>query len=506
MRCRILLTCFAVLLPLSSVLGSPIVFAVNVSSHATPDLLAVVPFFLLLGLIATGPIFFARFWHNYYHVIAIVLASIVLLYYLIFLGSEEFPIHTFFEYFQFISLISALFIAAGGINLQIDKKSTPTLNVMILFYGALLSNIISTTGASMLLIYPFIRLNKERIKPYHIVFFIFIVSNAGGCLTPIGDPPLFLGFLKGVPFFWNLQNSFLPWIFVISSLLILFFYTDSRANKQLLKRKPNTKNYSGKLIITGKINIIWIIIIIGSVFIDPAKLDFVPAILIRNDGEIFINSLANYNADLIALNYSEDHLAHQYSAFSFVRELIMLTCAFLSFRLAGKEVHEANDFSFEPIREVAYLFIGIFFTMMPALELISIASTQPGMNSLITASNLYWVTGTMSAILDNAPTYLNFFTACISSGGGNIHQVKDVVDFCNGTGIFSNTTTLLQAISVASVFFGAMTYIGNGPNFMVKAIAEQAGISMPSFFGYVFRFSLVYLLPTILICWLIFFA
>lgn len=435
---------------------------------------SVIPFVLLLSLIAIGPLLFEHFWHKNYPKIAIALALVVLLYYLFILGNTHEPVHAFFEYFQFISLLSALFIASGGILINIDKKGKPLINTLILIIGAIIANLIGTTGASMLLIRPFIRLNKSRIKPYHVVFFIFIVSNIGGSLTPIGDPPLFLGFLKGVPFTWTLVHNLLPWLTGITLLSILFFQYDKR-NKSNYFPDENPE-YTGKIQVKGKSNFIWLGIIIIAVFLDPnvPGFEWVPGIEIHG------------------------------TTFSFVRELIMLSCAFLSYRLGNKAVLKENDFDFEPIREVAFIFIGIFATMMPALEMVGEFAKSPTGVKLISHNTLFWGTGLLSGFLDNAPTYLNFLAASMASKGLEISSIVDVTLYASG-GI-ADSILELKAISIAAVFFGALTYIGNGPNFMVKSISEQIGIKMPSFFGYILRFSIPILIPLLLVIWLIFFA
>ncbi len=428
----------------------------------------VIPFILLLAMIATGPLFFEHFWHHHYPKIAIGLASIVVLYYLFGLHNVHGPVHAFFEYVQFISLLTGLFIASGSIMISVDKKSTPLTNVAVLLTGAIIANIIGTTGASMLLIRPFLRLNKGRIQAYHIIFFIFIVSNIGGSLTPIGDPPLFLGFLKGVPFEWTLIHNSPSWAFAIVVLLIVFYIFDVRNKRQGIDEPK-----SGKVCINGGINFAWLAIIVGAVFLDPNVIDWVPAI--HYDGQ----------------------------KFSFLRELIMLSVAGLSYKMANKDLLKKNDFSFEPIREVAFIFIGIFGTMMPALEMVGNFAQSPEGAALITHNTLYWGTGLLSGILDNAPTYLNFLAAAMAADGANINSIAEVRNFAAGG--FHDSILLLQSISVAAVFFGAMTYIGNGPNFMVKSIAEQLGIKMPSFFGYIIRFSIPILLPIFIAVWLIFF-
>lgn len=444
------------------------------ADHTPAPAWTVIPFVLLLLMIATGPLFYEHFWHKNYPKIAMIFAAIVVSYYLFVLQNTHGPIHALFEYFQFISLLSALYIASGGIKIDVDKKATPLVNTMLLVCGAIISNLIGTTGASMLLIRPFVRLNKGRIKAYHIVFFIFIVSNVGGSLTPIGDPPLFLGFLKGVPFFWTLVHNTVPWTFGIMALATIFYFLDKR-NKESVDL-PKEIVYSNKVSIIGTKNFFWLAVVIIAVFIDPNVFPgIVPGIVY--DGQVF----------------------------SFVRELIMLSAAYCSYRFANKQALAGNEFNFEPIKEVAFIFIGIFGTMMPALEMVGTFAQSETGTALITHNTLYWGTGILSGFLDNAPTYLNFLAAAMASQGANLNSMQDVQAFANG-GVYYDSVLSLKAISIASVFFGAITYIGNGPNFMVKSIAEQIGIKMPSFFGYVIRFSIPVLLPVLIATWLIFFA
>ena len=435
--------------------------------HHSPAGWAVIPFVLLLAMIATGPLFFERFWHHNYPKVAIVLAGVVVLYYLFALHNVHGPVHSFFEYVQFISLLTGLFIASGSIMISVDKKATPITNAAMLLTGAIIANIIGTTGASMLLIRPFLRLNKGRIQAYHIIFFIFLVSNIGGSLTPIGDPPLFLGFLKGVPFQWTLIHNFVPWSFAMTVLLVIFFIMDVRNKRESIGER------TGKVCIRGGINFAWLAIIVGAVFLDPNVFEWVPSI--HYDGQ----------------------------KFSFLRELIMLAVAFLAYKMADKNLLKQNDFSFEPIREVAFIFIGIFGTMMPALELVGNFAQSPEGSAFITHNSLYWGTGILSGILDNAPTYLNFLAAAMASVHGDINNIEHVRQFAMGE--LPDGILLLRSISIAAVFFGSLTYIGNGPNFMVKSIAEQLGIKMPSFFGYIVRFSIPFLLPLFFIVWLVFF-
>ncbi|WP_226389594.1 sodium:proton antiporter [Penaeicola halotolerans] len=441
-------------------------------AHHEPPGWLTVPFILLLGMIATGPLFYEHFWHKNYPIVAVSLAAIVVLYYLFVLQNLHGPVHALAEYVQFIALLASLYIASGGIWIEVDKKATPLANVGILLIGAILSNLIGTTGASMLLIRPFIRLNKDNIKAYHIVFFIFMVSNIGGSLTPIGDPPLFLGFLKGVPFFWTLEHNILPWIMALIIMAVLFFFLDKKFSQD--NEIELGVKYSNKITIVGMKNFGWLAIVIGAVFLDPNVIDWVPAI--HYDGQ----------------------------KFSFLREIIMLSVAFFSYKFANQRALKGNEFNFEPIREVAFIFVGIFGTMMPALELVGAFAKSPEGAALITHNTLYWGTGILSGVLDNAPTYLNFLAAAMASQDASISNISEVRAFANNE--YLDSAFELMAISIASVFFGAMTYIGNGPNFMVKSIAEQSGIRMPSFFGYIIRFSVPILLPILFLVWLVFFA
>ncbi|EKB47565.1 sodium:proton antiporter [Cecembia lonarensis] len=441
--------------------------------HEDAPVWLVIPFVVLLLMIATGPLFYEHFWHHNYPKIAVGLAIFVVFYYLFALHNVHGPVHAMAEYVQFIALLASLYIASGGILIEIDKKATPMANVALLLIGALISNLIGTTGASMLLIRPFIRLNKGNIQPYHIIFFIFMVSNVGGSLTPIGDPPLFLGFLKGVPFFWTLEHNWPAWILALAFLALVFYFVDKkygRANEEELEEVT----YSNKFELIGTKNFLWLGVVIASVFLDPNVIDWVPAI--HYDGQ----------------------------KFSFIREIIMLSVAYFSFKLADQKAIKGNEFNFEPIREVAFIFIGIFGTMMPALELVGNFAKSPEGAQLITHNTLYWGTGILSGFLDNAPTYLNFLAAAMASQGAEISNIEMVRDFAMDK--YDQSAFELMAISIAAVFFGAMTYIGNGPNFMVKSIAEQSGIKMPSFFGYIIRFSLPILLPILIITWLVFFA
>ena len=448
----------------NSVSDSVSVVTMSEDSHSEdhlPSVFMVIPFIILLGMIATGPLFYHHFWEKNYPIIAIILGLITVFYYLIFLNDTHSLLHTAAEYLSFIALLASLFVASGGILLRVNKKSTPWLNAGILLFGSVIANIIGTTGASMLLIRPFIKINKDRIKPYHIVFFIFLVSNIGGALTPIGDPPLFLGFLRGVEFFWVIGHVWYIWIPTLLVVTAIFIFIDSR---NIVEQEESNESYSGKIEFKGMKNVIYLLVIVISVFIDPAILSWVPS----------------------------------FSPLPFgIREIIMFSMVVIAYRTADEEILKANEFNFEPIREVAYLFVGIFATMIPALQLISYEASVLG--EKLTPGIFYWATGVLSSFLDNAPTYLNFLSAALGKYGMDVTIASEVSGFANLHPIY------LSAISAAAVFFGAMTYIGNGPNFMVKSISERSGIKMPSFFGYMIKYSIPILIPIFTIVWLVFY-
>jgi len=432
------------------------------AGHLVPSPYMVIPFILLLLMIATGPLFYKHFWGKHYPKLSVILGLVVVLYYILLMNDYNSIVHTVTEYISFIALLSSLFVASGGIYIKIDRKATPFMNVLFLFFGAVISNIIGTTGASMLLIRPFIKMNQNRIKAYHVIFYIFLISNIGGALTPIGDPPLFIGFLRGVPFFWVIPNVWFIWIPAILFVLAVFFVFDSLNKKENVSKVEI--NYSGKIEFRGIRNLVYLAVIIISVFLDPGVFSWVP--------------------DLYPFPLG-------------IREILMFTVVFLSFKRADKEILRLNEFDFEPIKEVAYLFIGIFLTMVPALQII--AEEARINRDALDAGTFYWASGGLSSFLDNTPTYLNFLSAAMGKYALNVNIKSHVLDFVAQDVIY------LRAISVGSVFFGSMTYIGNGPNFMVKSICERAGIEMPSFFTYMVKYSIPILLPLFFIIYYLFF-
>jgi Na+/H+ antiporter NhaD/arsenite permease-like protein len=405
------------------------------------------PFLLLLACVALGPMAFPKFWHRRYPLIALGFGAITVGYYAV-QGQGTPLLHALEEYIGFIALIGSLYVVAGGIHIGVKGEATPLVNCLFLLIGAILANVIGTTGASMLLIRPWMRMNRYRITSFHIVFFIFIVSNVGGCLTPIGDPPLFMGYLKGVPFWWVLQHCWSGWLIAVLGLTAIFYAFDRRnfLRAPAVIREKETAHESWQ--VQGLHNALYIAAILFAVLALP-------------------------------LGW---------------REGVMIVAALGSLRTTPRAIHHANHFNYEPLKEVAWLFIGIFATMPPALAYLQ--AQPPPLHSQLA---FYGATGALSGVLDNAPTYLAFLATALGQQHLQIDSATDVLRFSAEHG------GTLQAISLGAVFFGAMTYIGNGPNFMVKAIAEHARVATPGFVPYVLRYALPILLPfLVLVGWLLF--
>jgi Na+/H+ antiporter NhaD/arsenite permease-like protein len=416
------------------------------------ELLWATPFVLLLGSIAVLPLVRKHWWEHNFPFLSLALALIVIFHFIFQLRDVHSLLHTGIEYLSFICLIGSLFVVSGGIHITVKGEATPVVNTLFLLIGGVIANLLGTTGASMVLIRPWLRMNKYRLTAHHIVFFIFIVSNVGGCLTPIGDPPLFLGFLQGIPFFWVAHNLWPMWAMATGLLLAVFFVWDSLNFRRAPKAVRESETAHEEWRFQGLHNVLFLAMILGSVFVNKPH---------------------------------------------FLREAIMVVAAVLSYFTTPKPVHEANDFSFGPIKEVAILFFGIFATMIPALHWLEKYSSQLGIQ---TVGQFYWGTGVLSSVLDNAPTYLNFISAAIGLFGAEGLGGKAAV-----TGLLATHPEYIRAISVGAVFFGAMTYIGNGPNFLVKSIADQQKAHTPGFFGYIVRFALPVLLPIFFLVWLVFF-
>ncbi len=415
----------------------------------------VIPFVLMLLAIAVVPLVNPKWWHKNFPMVAMLIAVPTAVAITTF--NWHWIYETTLEYLSFIVLLGSLYIISGGILLKEKLRISSSVNTTLLVIGAIVANIIGTTGASMLLIRPLIRLNKERKNKVHlIVFFIFIVGNIAGSLTPLGDPPLFLGFLKGVPFFWTLR-IFPAWLLTNGLLLLIFFITDT-----LLLRSEQLKEAtreSSSIKVVGKRNVLLISGVIATMLIYsslPAGMD----VLVK---------------DLIQIG-------------------LMSLMAYISTRITPKRYREENKFTWAPIKEVAILFAAIFVTMIPALKLLETRGAELGVH---TASQFFWATGTLSSFLDNAPTYLSF----MSLGKSITTNLTTNVLLSDGSYI---AVPILMAISMGAVFMGAMTYIGNAPNFMIKSVSEDAGIKMPSFFGYMV-WSVIILIPIFILNVLIFF-
>lgn len=413
-----------------------------------PPAWLILPFALLLLAIALGPLTFQRVWERYYPVITGALASVTLVYYLAVIRSAAPLVHSGIEYLGFMALVGSLFVTCGGIHIRVKGEATPGINVLYLSIGAVLANILGTTGASMLLIRPWIRMNRYRVTTHHIVYFILIIGNAGGCLTPIGDPPLFLGFLKGVPFWWVLEHCWQPWLLVNGTVLAVFYWLDRknslRASEEVREEMTAHEDWH----FDGLYNLVFIGAIVGAVFLPSGY-----------------------------------------------RECVMVLAALGSWFFTPHWVREANKFDFHPIKEVAWLFAGIFLTMVPALAYLEIHSRDLGINSTM---RYFWVTGSLSSVLDNAPTYLAFLASAFGGSGYDMESPVGVRAF------IANHSDLLRAISIGAVFFGSLTYIGNGPNLMVKSIAEHSKVRMPSFLAYTFVHVLPVMLPILILTALLF--
>ena len=422
-------------------------FAVAVSDvNATPVWL-LAPFALLLLSIAMGPIAFPHFWHRRYPLVAVGLGLVSVGFYL--LNDASPLVHAAEEYLGFIALIGSLYLVSGGIHIRVKGEATPLVNCLFLLIGAVLANFIGTTGASMLLIRPWIRMNRYRVTAFHIVFFIFIVSNVGGCLTPIGDPPLFMGYLKGIPFWWVFEHCWQGWAVAVAGLIAIFYFVD-RANFLRAPRDVREKETAHEeWIFRGLGNLVFLALILFAVLRLPM----------------------------------------------WWREGAMLVAALGSWFTTPRGVHEMNHFDFEPLKEVAWLFAGIFATMTPALAFLQ-ASPPPLSSDL----SYYWATGALSGVLDNAPTYLAFLATALGQQHLTLSDPAHVLAFAN------THAGTLEAISLGAVFFGAMTYIGNGPNFMVKAIAEHSKVHTPTFLGYILRYALPILLPFLILIGILFFS
>jgi Na+/H+ antiporter NhaD/arsenite permease-like protein len=502
-----------------------------------PALWMTIPFVALVAMIAAGPPLFSRWWGRNYAKTSCLLAVLTVGLYLaaddgaLVSRASRVSLRTLAtlrEYFSFLALVGSLFVVSGGIHLRTRKQATPGGNVLFLLIGAVLANLFGTTGASMLLIRPWLKMNRGRSAPHQAAFFIFIVSNVGGGLTPIGDPPLLVGWLRGVPFWWVAVHGWAVWLVALSILLAMFFVLDCRSSSRAkakaaaaeaagrrddatrVERRADTVvrpalqavgNGGASARLEGWPNLIWAAVILAAVFCPRPP---------------------------------------------FLREGIMLAAAALSYLTTRREIHSANEFGFAPLAEVAFLFLGIFVTMMPALDWIEIHARTLGAPG---PALYYWGSGALSSGLDSVPAYLAFLQPCLSSvadpglvarvqsllasgaidlsrlSGAQTPEVRHTLeaiqtwfpselarggvtlDHVRMAVLLGNAALhrYLLAMSFGSVLFGANTYIGNAPNFMVKVIAEQHGSAVPGFLGYITKFALPFMLPTLIVVWWAFF-
>lgn len=439
-----------------------------------------IPFVGLLLCIAVMPLLKAQWWEEHQpHAVALWSLLFILPF------TVLYGVHTAAEtvleciindYLTFIVLLFGLFCVCGNITLSGDLAGSPRINVALLAFGTLLSSWIGTTGASMLMIRPIVKMNSWRKKRRHIViFFIFMVSNLGGCLTPIGDPPLLMGFMRGVPFFWSLK--LLPiMLFNMAVLLFIFYWIDRRAYRIDIARglKPDISKPGTEVKLRGAHNLIFIVLIVAAVILSGT----LPGLPAFQDAEGNVKGI--HILGEVVLTYP-----------AIIEMVIILTSAYMSFKTTNVSIRRENHFTWGAIKEVAILFIGIFITMQPALMLLKAYGGKLGITEPF---QMFWVTGLLSSFLDNTPTYLVFLTTAGSLG------------FTEGMATVLGTVPakMLMAISAGAVFMGANTYIGNAPNFMVKSIADENGIRMPSFFGYLL-WSFGILIPVFLLDTLIFF-
>lgn len=443
---------------------------------AEMSLFWVIPFAGILLSIAIFPLVAGEFWHHHFGKISALWALSFLVPFALVFGFDLAVyevIHVgLLEYIPFIILLLSLFTVAGGVRVTGTLRGTPEMNTGILLLGTLIASWMGTTGAAMLLIRPILNANDGRRHKVHVVvFFIFLVANVGGSLTPLGDPPLFLGFLKGVSFFWPTTHMLAPMAVVSVILLVLFYGVDKflwSKEDETVRAVPSSDGQ--KIGLEGKVNILLLGGVVGAVLLSGV---WKPGIGI----------------DVYHVHWDLQNI---------VRDILLLLIAYVSWKVTSLESRLANGFTWFPILEVAKLFAGIFLTIIPAIAILK-AGTDGALRDVVSAVSTetgepvnmayFWLTGILSSFLDNAPTYLVFF----NTAGGDAQQLM---------GPMANT---LLAISAGAVFMGANTYIGNAPNFMVKAIAEERGIAMPSFFGYMIWSGLI-LMPIFVLVGFLFFT
>lgn len=441
-----------------------------------------IPFAVMLLCIAVLPLLpkVGEWWEENTHklIVSVILGAPVGIWMVMNGGAQEFEHTMIYDYVPFILLLMALFTTTGGINIKGDLKATPIVNTAIMAIGWALASFMGTTGAAMLMIRPIMKnISERKYKTHTMLFFIAIVANCGGLLSPLGDPPLFLLFQKGAPFAWWMQNMIGEWLVTGLLLLIVYFITDTYFYKKEPKEciEADKKNYE-KVSVRGYINIFWLLCVIAStMFINKTYIPGMEQLVDKVvDGKVIQENIAPWYLRLL-------------------REWVFIAIILASWFTTKKQIRIENNYSWTPILEVACVFVGIFATMAPALLFLGSAEVSKFLNEYVTHAWEYvYSTGLLSSFLDNAPTAMVFNSMAVGSG----HVMEGIPGLADAE--------FLKAISMGAVFFGSMTYIGNGPNFMVKSIAEQNKIDMPSFFGYMIKFSLVVLLPIFIITQLIF--
>ncbi|SMB89152.1 transporter, UIT6 family [Thermanaeromonas toyohensis ToBE] len=442
---------------------------------------SVLPFVGMLLSIAICPLVNSHWWEHNMGRVSAFWALVFFIPFLIAFGPKTAFLKAIevylLDYLPFIILLFGLFVVSGGLILRGTLRGTPTVNTVLLLLGTLLASWIGTTGASMLMIRPVIRANEwRRYKAHIIIFFIFLVSNIGGALTPLGDPPLFLGFLRGVPFFWTMR-LIVPMGFNVVILLALYYCLDTYYYGKENVPVDASKNLS--LRVEGLKNLFYLGLIVGAVILSGFLAKH-PAFADLKTGELYGLPVLKIGEETIVLPY-----------INIIRDLSILLAAYLSLKTTPQIIRRDNRFTWGPIKEVATLFAGIFMTMIPALAILHARGAELGLTK---PAHFFWATGALSSFLDNAPTYLVFLTTATSLGAtAGVPTTLGLVD-----------PRMLMAVSCGAVFMGANTYIGNAPNFMVRSIAEENKIRMPSFFGYM-GWSLAILIPLFILDTLIFF-
>jgi Na+/H+ antiporter NhaD/arsenite permease-like protein len=442
----------------------------------TLPLWSCIPFAGMLLSIALMPLAAPNFWHHHFGKVSAFWAAVLGIPFLVaFKGVALYEIlHIILaDYVPFIILLWSLYTVSGGILLRGTLQGTPLVNTLILVLGTVLASWMGTTGAAMLLIRPFLRANSHRKnRAFMVVFFIFLVANVGGSLTPLGDPPLFLGFLHGVSFFWTFK-LIAPMAVVCLTLLTIYFLLDTYHYRKEKAWEKAPKGEKAPLRLEGTHNFLLLAGVVGAV-LTSGTVDW---------GEVSTLGV---------------HRAVQ----DWARDGLLVGIGVVSLFTTSVVVREDNNFTWFPIIEVAYLFIGIFITMIPCLLILKagpLGAFAFLINAVSQPVHYFWATGVLSAFLDNAPTYLTFFSTALGSFFPGMTEAQSVPLLMTEKAIY------LLAVSAGSVFFGACSYIGNAPNFMVRSIAEEAGTKMPSFFGYIVKYALIFLIPCFALVTVIFF-